>query len=180
MLSFSRKSQRRRVPSDIRRLITETVSLAASDYDLQQNYDFRRIDIRLDIPDNLPLIPCEPATIQQVIFNLLKNGAQAMHSLVSTGHKPQFRLSAGIRENCVAITISDNGPGMPSDVRKRVFDPFFTTKDPGLGTGLGLSVSYFIIVEDHGGTLSVESEPGKGAGFTFTLPLHGSEPPLLS
>ncbi len=70
------------------------------------------------------------------------------------------------------VEIEDNGPGMDEGTRKRVFEPFFTTKRVGIGTGLGLSVSYFIITENHGGTLEVESSPGKGAKFIIHLPFE--------
>ena len=73
----------------------------------------------------------------------------------------------------VRVEIEDNGPGMDEATRRRVFEPFFTTKPPGLGTGLGLSVSYFIVTEDHGGTMSVESKPGVGARFIIRLPVEG-------
>jgi signal transduction histidine kinase len=68
------------------------------------------------------------------------------------------------------IEIEDNGPGMDEETRSRIFEPFFTTKSPGVGTGLGLSISYFIITEDHGGTMEVESSPGKGTTFIIRLP----------
>jgi signal transduction histidine kinase len=71
------------------------------------------------------------------------------------------------------ITIKDNGPGMPEDIRKRILEPFYTTKPPDQGTGLGLSVAFFIIVEDHNGEMSVDSTPGKGSTFTIKLPIHG-------
>ena len=76
------------------------------------------------------------------------------------------------------IEIEDNGPGMTEAVRKRVFEPFFTTKPVGVGTGLGLSVLFFIITENHGGEMNVVSEPGKGANFIIRLPLErtGTEP----
>ena len=69
------------------------------------------------------------------------------------------------------VEVEDNGPGMSEDIRRRVFEPFFTTKPVGEGTGLGLSVSYFIVVENHGGTLEVDSAPGRGTVFTMTLPI---------
>ena len=70
------------------------------------------------------------------------------------------------------IEIEDNGPGMDEAIRKRVFEPFFTTKPVDEGTGLGLSVSYFIVVENHDGTLDAVSEPGKGSNFIICLPLE--------
>ena len=70
----------------------------------------------------------------------------------------------------VAIVVSDNGPGIPAAIRDRVFEPFFTTKPAGSGTGLGLSLSYDIVVKGHGGTLTVESDDGEGASFVIGLP----------
>jgi signal transduction histidine kinase len=70
------------------------------------------------------------------------------------------------------IEIQDNGPGMADTVRKHIFEPFFTTKEVGSGTGLGLSVSYFIITERHQGTIDVKSAPGKGSNFIIKLPLQ--------
>jgi signal transduction histidine kinase len=70
------------------------------------------------------------------------------------------------------MEIEDNGPGMDEAIRKRVFEPFYTTKPVGEGTGLGLSVSYFIITENHGGKIAVESQPGKGTKFIIRLPLN--------
>ena len=75
----------------------------------------------------------------------------------------------------VRVEIEDNGPGMPEELRKRVFEPFFTTKRVGEGTGLGLSVSYFLVVENHGGRIDVESTPGKGSVFIVHLPLTPAE-----
>jgi len=74
----------------------------------------------------------------------------------------------------VCMEIADNGPGMDEQTRKMVFEPFYTTKPVGLGTGLGLSVSYFIITENHSGEISVESRPGAGAKFVISLSVEGS------
>jgi len=76
-------------------------------------------------------------------------------------------------EAMVRVEIEDNGPGMDEATRKRVFEPFFTTKPPGSGTGLGLSVSYFIVTEEHGGSMAVESSPGAGTCFVIRLPVAG-------
>jgi signal transduction histidine kinase len=72
----------------------------------------------------------------------------------------------------VRVEIEDNGPGLDEATRRRVFEPFFTTKPPGIGTGLGLSVSYFIVTQDHRGTLSVRSQPGVGSSFIIELPVE--------
>ena len=88
---------------------------------------------------------------------------------------PRFilRLLQEIDTNMLRMEIEDNGPGMVEDTRKRIFEPCFTTKPVGVGTGLGLSVSYFIITESHDGTMDVVSEPGSGAKFIIRLPLKG-------
>lgn len=75
----------------------------------------------------------------------------------------------------VFVEIEDNGHGMDAETRKRIFEPFFTTKPKGVGTGLGLSASYFLITEDHGGEMTVESDPGEGTKFIFHLPAQGGK-----
>jgi len=85
--------------------------------------------------------------------------------------KPEITISTHHENNSVVITFTDNGPGMDENTRKKIFEPFYTTKQPGNGTGLGLSVSYYIIVNGHGGTITAESTPGKGSSFIITLPV---------
>lgn len=87
---------------------------------------------------------------------------------------PRFVLRVTLQGKMACIEIEDNGPGMPEGRRKRIFEPFFTTKNVGEGTGLGLSVSYFIVVENHGGTLEVDSAPGQGALFIIRLPVENA------
>ena len=123
---------------------------------------------------NLPMVPCEASKIQQVMLNILRNGAQAMESHdAGNDYTPCFniRLTTEKDAGMMRIEIQDNGPGMTEKTRKKIFEPFYTTKAVGEGTGLGLSVSYFIIVENHGGTMDVVSSPGKGAKFIIRLPL---------
>jgi PAS domain S-box-containing protein len=170
MLSFSRKSESKLIPSSMARLLDKTVELASNDYDLKKKYDFRRIRICREYEDGIPELMCESTKIQQVFLNLLKNGAQAMVEDHPTD--PRFTLRVKAEDGWVRVEVEDNGPGMDEETRKRVFEPFFTTKDTGIGTGLGLSVSYFIVTENHKGTMSVESSPGKGATFIIRLPLH--------
>jgi PAS domain S-box-containing protein len=168
MLSFSRKNTLRMAEVDICALLDRTIELAANDYDLKKQYDFRKIRIVREYEENLPLVCCEESKVQQVFFNLIRNGAQAMGSQDRPSCFILRVMSAGKE---VRIEIEDNGPGMSEELRKRVFEPFFTTKRVGEGTGLGLSVSYFLIVENHGGRIDVESSPGKGAVFIIHLPL---------
>jgi PAS domain S-box-containing protein len=168
MLSFSRKNSLSLTEVDIPALLDRTLELAANDYDLKKKYDFRKIRIEREYQPDLPLVLCEESKVQQVFFNLIRNGAQAMASL---DRPPCFILRVMGGEGEVRIEVEDNGPGMTEELRKRVFEPFFTTKRVGEGTGLGLSVSYFLIVENHGGRIEVESTPGKGSVFIVHLPL---------
>ena len=174
MLSFSRMNQQPAMKLvDLRRLIDKTVDIASSDYNIKKKYDFRQIRIERKYDENLPSVPCEEGKIQQVILNLLRNAAQAMAEQKDRQTLPTITLKALAqdKEN-VRLEIHDNGPGMPEDVRRRIFEPFYTTKAVGQGTGLGLSVSFFIVTENHKGGMWVESNPGHGASFIITLPVH--------
>ncbi|MCS9518585.1 ATP-binding protein, partial [Pseudomonas aeruginosa] len=111
----------------------------------------------------LPLIACAPSQINQVLLNLLTNAAQAMERF------GRILLKSWADERQVFLSVQDNGKGMPAEVLGRIFDPFFTTKPVGQGTGLGLSISYKII-QQHGGTIRVASEPGRGTRFLISLP----------
>ncbi|MBF0381273.1 MAG: PAS domain-containing protein [Magnetococcales bacterium] len=172
MLSFSRKSESRVIPQDLTELLDKTLELAANEYDLKKKFDFREIAIVKDYETNMPEVPCEGSKIQQVFLNLLKNGAQAMAEKHDSGSSSCFTLRICKDGNWARVEIADNGEGMDDATRKRVFEPFFTTKMVGVGTGLGLSVSYFIISEHHHGTMTVESVVGQGTKFIIKLPLE--------
>ena len=174
MLSFSRKSDADVTFHDPGQLLDQTLELAASDYDLKKKYDFRQIDVVRQYAPDVPKVPCEGTKIQQVLLNLLKNGAQAMAGQKDRCEPPRLILRTGREGDMVRIEVEDNGPGMDEATRRRVFEPFFTTKEVGAGTGLGLSVSYFIITENHRGTMAVESAAGQGTKFVVRLPLKRS------
>jgi PAS domain S-box-containing protein len=114
----------------------------------------------------LPPVTCQPGKINQVVMNLLANAIDACPA----GRKVSVRTEAAPGADGVVLTVADTGTGIDPAVRDRIFDPFFTTKPVGRGTGLGLSISYGI-VQAHGGTIAVESEPGAGSTFTVRLPL---------
>ncbi len=168
MLSFSRKSDSKRSLYSLQNMMTSTLDLMKNDYSLKKEYDLNSIKIQSESEDDFPPIPCEKTKIQQVFFNVLKNGAEAMSEANVTA--PMFVIRYSREQEMAVIEIRDNGPGIPDETRKRIFEPFFTTKEVGLGTGLGLSVSYFIIKENHNGEMTVESSPGKGTAFIIKLP----------
>ena len=167
MLSFARKGGSNFAAHDLAKLLDQSVSLAKTDYDLKKQYDFRQIKIVREYDPGLSKIRCEASKIQQVFLNILKNGAEAMAENIEAA--PQFILRLMRDNDMVRVEVEDNGPGMEEAVRRRLFEPFFTTKAVGVGTGLGMSVSYFIITENHGGEMKVESTPGHGTKFTIRL-----------
>ena len=177
MLDFSRRSDSSKGIISVAELLDRSVELASTDYDLKKKYDFRHIRIVKDYGSDVPPVFCSRTEIEQVVLNLLKNAAQAMAAKHYEGQdqKPTVTLRTARNSDKVAITVEDNGPGMEEPVRRRVFEPFFTTKETGQGTGLGLSVSYFIISTNHGGTISVESWPGEGTRFVIELPAYKDE-----
>ena len=170
MLSFSKKSEYDANVYNIADLMDKTIDLATNDYNLITDFDFKKISIHREYTEPIPEFLCEASQIQQVFLNILKNGAHAMMETADI-RKPQFILRIKPDKESVIIEIEDNGPGMNDDVKRRVFEPFFTTKSGNVGTGLGLSVSYFIITENHKGLISVDSTPGKGTIFTIKLPM---------
>ena len=176
MLNFARKSDSAFSTHHPAQLIDKVLELAATDYNLKEHYDFKAIKIIKEYEENLPMIPCEESKIQQVLLNILGNGAQAMQSQnIGSDYIPCFILRLAKKENMLRIEIQDNGPGMDEATQSRIFEPFFTTKPVGVGTGLGLSVSYFIITHNHCGTMDVVSSLGKGSNFIIRLPLERNQ-----
>jgi len=158
LLSFSRQTTWRLVPVDANQVVEETLLL------IEKQLLREQIALERCLASDLPKVMGSPNHLEQVLLNLITNARDAM-----TGGdrlRVESRMSPdGAR---VQIVIADTGKGIPAELAERIFDPFFTTKAGG--TGLGLSISYGIIKE-HGGTLEVESEVGKGATFTIGLPV---------
>lgn len=175
MLSFTRKAESSTSSCDVSELVDHSLQLAETDYDMKKSFDFRQVTIEREFKDEIPPVPCNSQKLQQVILNLLKNAAQAM--FMADIETPTITIKTGLdrERSMVYISFTDNGPGIEEPDRRRVFEPFFTTKPVGVGTGLGLSVSYFIITENHHGDLTVESKPGEGATFTIRLPIQLDE-----
>ena len=164
LLTFARKRHTTRLMVGVNTVVSETLDLRADDF---RN---ARIEVQSTLARPLPDVFADPHQLQQVLMNLFINAEQAM--VAHAGHGTLSVATYAPSQDHVVVEVADTGPGMNQDVRDRIFDPFFTTKDVGEGTGLGLAVVN-AIVEEHGGTIQVESAPGQGAMFRVTLPAAG-------
>jgi len=173
LLSFARRGTSNRAPCDLNVRIKQTVELAATDYDLTRQYDFRDIQIVYELSPTLPHVMCDGQQIQQVLLNLIRNAAQAMvdkHTDAAPDYSPRLTLRTMSGETGVRVEVEDNGLGIPEVVHRRLFEPFFTTKEVGEGTGLGLWLCWSIIHERHGGRIWTEPVQPCGTRFIFELP----------
>ncbi len=131
-------------------------------------------EIDTDFDKNLPLVHCLPNEFNQVILNLITNAAHAIADAVgdgSSGEKGKITISTRREGPWAEIRISDTGTGIPDEIKPRIFDPFFTTKAVGKGTGQGLAISHNVIVDKHGGTITFETETGKGTTLIISIPI---------
>lgn len=119
---------------------------------------------------DLPQVECYPGKLNQVFMNVLCNAIDALE-LGSNNQSPTILLRTWVQGQRVAIAIADNGVGISESIRERIFEPFFTTKPIGQGTGIGLSISYQVVVEKHGGSFKFTSELGQGTEFLIEIPL---------
>ncbi len=161
LLSFSRRSKPQSVQADLNALVRTTVNL------VNHKLQLANVTVDLELAEGLPPARCDASQIQQVIINLVLNGAEA----IKGGGKVSVKTSTRQDGRAVILEVRDTGAGIPPGLLDKIFDPFFTTKEDGKGVGLGLAVVYGI-VESHGGDIEVSS-PGAGQGSTFrvTLPL---------
>ena len=172
MLLFSRGGEAVLTPAHLTDLIERTIEIASNDFNLKKGLDFMHIRVHKELDPTITEVPCIASELQQVLLNLLKNAAFAIHNRSDKTELGLITIRTQRSNNKVIISVADNGSGMDGETRKRIFEPFFTTKEVGTGTGLGLSVSYFIITAHHKGTMSVFSVPDKGTEFTIALPLE--------
>src|SRR5690554_440111 len=173
MLEFSHTSNRTPALIDLKSLIDHTAELSISTVE-PKGLKVKQAVIIKEVSETLPSIMGSAPEIQQVILNLLRNARQAIATSSNTnepGFNPTITLRAYSDDENAIIEVEDNGPGMTEIVRRHIFEPFYTTKEIGKGTGLELSVSYFIITEHHKGKIEVESTLNKGTRFTIRLPL---------
>ena len=162
LLGFAKHMDIQRETINLDVLIREVLSF------LEKEASYREIQIDVEQPEATPSIISDRGQLQQVFLNIINNAFAAVED--------GGRIEISIRRSGpgrVAVTVTDDGVGIPREHLDRIFDPFFTTK-AGSGTGLGLSITYGI-VQKLGGDISVESEPGVGTSFTVTLPIEGLE-----
>ena len=174
MIEFSEVGSSAWLPIDLNVVAEKSIELCEQDYNLLERYDTRHISIIREYSGQELNAPCSANQMQQVLFNLLRNAAQAL--VEAQTPEPFIILRTRKEDNYAVIEVEDNGPGMDEATRKRIFEPFFTTKGPDKGTGLGLSVSYFIVVNRHFGTITVQAAPGGGTRFVIRLPLERVAP----
>jgi len=176
--NFSRLDESEMKPVNIHEGIDSTLLILQSR--LKATADRPAIEIVKNY-SHLPLVECYAGQLNQVFMNILANAIDALESY-NLDRGPQAAKANPIAiaitteystiPDKIIVRISDNGPGMAENVKKRLFDPFFTTKPAGKGTGLGLSISYKIVVEKHKGTLRCDSTPGLGTEFSIEIPLR--------
>ena len=162
LLGFARNTEAEASSVDLAKTVTEVLGF------MGKESEYRSIDVRVNIGDQLPSIQTNRGQLQQILLNLINNAFAA----VDDGGA--IEISVGQEdEQSITIWVSDDGCGMTKHELKRIFEPFFTTKGHAGGTGLGLSITYSL-VQELGGSIGVESEPGRGTQFTITLPISDS------
>jgi two-component system NtrC family sensor kinase len=165
LLDFSRQKKPDKMLCNVNTLLQGCVSL------VENQAAFQNIKMVLHLEENPPMVVLDPSQVERVFLNLIINAADAMD-----GNGTLTLTTKLNRENkTIEIIVQDSGHGISNENLEKIFDPFFTTKETGHGVGLGLAISYGI-VKEHNGTISVESELGKGAAFTVSFPLVASLP----
>ncbi|NMH26588.1 ATP-binding protein [Flavobacterium silvaticum] len=172
MLQHSRASSGEKEPTDINALADEYLRLAY--HGLRAKDKSFNADLVTHFDPNLSKINVVAQDIGRVLLNLFTNAFYATnerHKREKDDFKPQVTVSTLLHDGNIEIRVKDNGTGIPDNIKDKILQPFFTTKPTGEGTGLGLSLSYEIVVKGHGGNLSVESSEGNGSEFIIALPI---------
>jgi len=166
MKEFAQPDHREKSLADLNRALQATLVVARNDY-------ASVAEVTTEWGD-LPPVLCHVGDMNQVFLNLITNAAHAIGDVVKKdGGMGTMRIRTSREGNMARIDVADSGSGIPETIRNRVFDPFFTTKEVGKGTGQGLAIARSVVVTKHSGTLTFESEVGKGTTFTIRLPIDG-------
>lgn len=166
MKDFSHPGGEEREAVDINRAIESTIMVARNEWK-------HVAEVIMDLAPDLPSVPGLPGDLNQVILNVLVNATHAIADVVGDGSRGRGTITVQTRREgeWVEIRIGDTGTGIPEAVRGRIFEPFFTTKEVGKGTGQGLAIAHTVVVRKHGGTITFETETGRGTTFIIRLPL---------
>jgi len=157
MLAFARRKPPERGPLDLKDIVEDSLEL------FRERLAKARVTVELALDDHCPAAQADADQMRQVLINLIMN---ALHAMEGGG---TLRVGLESEQDRVKLTVTDTGHGIPKDALQKIFEPFFTTKEFGKGTGLGLTVVKGII-EEHLGTITVDSEEGRGTRFTVLLP----------
>jgi signal transduction histidine kinase len=169
-LALARQRPLERQKVRLNQIVREAAELLA--YQLRVD----NVEVQSTLAEDLPVLWADPHQLHQVVVNLVSNAHQAMRETPAP-RRVTLATYAGRRGARVGLRVTDTGPGIPPEIQGRIFEPFFTTKPPGQGTGLGLSLCHGI-VQSHGGSIRVESEPGGGATFVVELPVEAAPMPV--
>jgi PAS domain S-box-containing protein len=165
---FSHPDVKEKSTIDLNRAIETTITVSRNQWKYVA-------ELTTDFADNLPPVPCLPGEFNQVMLNLIVNAAHAIEE-AKTGAPGRIVITTRAVDGWVEIRVSDTGTGIKTENQERVFDMFYTTKPPGKGTGQGLAICHTIITQKHGGTITLDSEEGRGTTFIVRLPLVPPQP----
>ena len=166
--NFTGKFESELTPENLNNLANESLQLMSQQYNPSQFIEFNKINIHLNLDENLLFVNCNKHLIIQVLLNILKNSSEAMLKVKTENYTPTLNLKTYQENRYSVIEILDNGIGMTKEIEDKIFDPFFTTKQSE--TGLGISSSKYIITKKHYGKLEIESEYTKGTMCKISLP----------
>ncbi|MGB2821886.1 MAG: ATP-binding protein [Phycisphaerae bacterium] len=166
MKNFSPPGVEDKAAVDINECVESTITISRNEWKYVA-------EMQMDLDASLPPVVCLPGEVNQVVLNLIVNAAHAIADVVgdASEHKGVIRVSTRRDGDWVELRVGDTGGGIPEEIRPRIFEPFFTTKDVGKGTGQGLTIARSAVVDKHGGTITFDSEAGKGTTFIVRLPL---------
>ena len=155
-----------KAPADLNHVIENTATLARGEWK-------HVAELQLDLCAVMPTVVCNASAVAQVVLNMIVNAAHAIGDRLATSEQGVAIITVRtvVEGKCFAISITDTGCGMNEETKSRIFDPFFTTKEVGRGSGQGLAIARAIVIDQHAGTITVDSELGKGTTFTIRLPI---------
>jgi PAS domain S-box-containing protein len=166
MKDFSHPGSNSREVIDLNRVIDSTITIARNEWKYVA-------EMKTDLAPDLPGVEGDSQVIGQTILNLIVNAAHAIeekHGEAASSDKGLIQISTRVTDSWVELRVTDNGIGIPENIKQRIFEPFFTTKEVGKGSGQGLAIAYSGIVEKHGGHIDIESVVGEGTSFIILLP----------